>query len=155
VIRVTEPTDRRDIKTRADCERLVRAFYAKAFADPIIGFIFVDVAKLDLEAHVPQITSFWETILLGTQSYRGGAFRPHAELHAKVGLRRGHFERWLQLWFGTVDELFAGDRANLAKVHALRVGHAFLERLQGFPTPEEVAAAPGGLSVTQHGPRDR
>ena len=78
----------RDIESRADCERLVRAFYGRALEDPIIGFIFVDVAKLDLEAHVPRITSFWETILLGAQSYGGGAFRPHAELHAKVRCAR-------------------------------------------------------------------
>src|SRR4051794_19180044 len=87
-----------DIEDRADCERLVRAFYGRALEDPLIGWIFTDVAKLDLEAHVPQITSFWETILLGAQSYSGGAFRPHAELHAKVRLRSGHFERWLVLW---------------------------------------------------------
>lgn len=143
----------RDIETRADCERLVRAFYGRALEDPIIGFIFVDVAKLDLEAHVPEITSFWETILLGVQSYSGGAFRPHAELHAKVGLRKGHFERWLQLWFGTVDELFAGDRATLAKTHAIRVGHAFHRRLQDLPSPVDPAPAPTGLIVTQHGSR--
>ena len=70
-----------DIETRADVERLVRAFYGRALTDPIIGWIFTDIAKLDLEAHVPEISSFWETILLGAQSYRGGAFRPHAELH--------------------------------------------------------------------------
>ena len=114
----------RDIETRADCERLVRAFYGQALEDPIIGFIFTDVAKLDLEEHVPRITSFWETVLLGAQSYRGGAFGPHVELHAKVTLREGHFERWLQLWFGTVDELFAGERAELAKAHAHRVAQA-------------------------------
>jgi hemoglobin len=141
----------RDIETRDDCEQLVRTFYGRAFEDPIIGFIFVDVAKLDLEAHVPQITSFWETILLGADSYRGGAFRPHAELHAKVTLRAGHFERWLQLWFGTVDERFAGERANLAKVHALRVAQAFLKRLEGFPTPDDGARAGAGLTVRQYG----
>jgi hemoglobin len=143
----------RDIESRADCERLVRAFYEQALEDPMIGFIFVDVAKLDLEAHVPEITSFWETILLGVQSYSGGVFRPHAELHAKVGLREGHFQRWLQLWFGTVDALFAGERANLAKVHALRVGRAFHERLQGLPSPADPAPVPPGLTVTQHRPR--
>ena len=147
------PVPRRDIETRDDCERLVRAFYASAFADPIIGFIFVDVAKLDLEAHVPRITSFWETILLGAQSYGGGAFRPHLELHAKVGLREGHFAQWLHLWFGTVDELFAGDRAELAKAHALRVGQAFLRRLQSLPSPDDPAPPPTGLAVTRHGPR--
>jgi hemoglobin len=140
----------KDIENRADVERLVRAFYGRALVDPFIGFIFTDVAKLELEEHVPQITSFWETVLLGTQTYSGGAFRPHAELNAKVKLRQGHFERWLQLWFGTVDELFAGERANLAKVHALRVANAFIGRLEGFPSPED---QPGGLVVTQHRPR--
>ena len=141
----------RDIETRADCQRLVRTFYGRALEDPVIGFIFTDVAHLDLEAHVPVITSFWETILLGAQTYSGGAFRPHAELHAKVALREGHFDRWLQLWFGTVDDLFAGDRANVAKIHALRVAQAFHQRLQGFPSASDPApGAGGGLTVTQH-----
>jgi hemoglobin len=138
-----------DIETRGDCERLVRAFYGRALEDPIIGFIFVDVAQLDLEAHVPEITSFWETVLLGGQSYRGGAFAPHARLHAKVELREGHFERWLRLWFDTVDELFAGERAELAKSHALRVARAFHGRLQTLPSGGDGT----GLAVTQHGPR--
>ena len=144
-----ENADKRDIETRADCERLVRAFYGKALDDPMIGFIFVDVARLDLDEHVPRITSFWETVLLGARSYGGGAFGPHVDLHAKVRLARAHFDRWLQLWFGTVDELFSGERANLAKVHALRVAQAFHARLQSFPSPED-GAAPGGLVVTQH-----
>ena len=141
-----------DIETRADCERLVRAFYGRALTDPIIGFIFVDVAKLDLEAHVPVIASFWETILLGARSYGGGAFAPHAALHAKVPLREGHFARWLHLWCDTVDELFAGERAELAKAHAHRVANAFLSRLRHRSDP---APALTGLTVTQHGPRGR
>lgn len=144
-----------DIETRADCERLVRAFYGRALEDPIIGFIFTDVAKLDLEAHVPVIASFWETILLGAPTYRGGAFRPHAELHLKVGLREGHFAQWLKLWFDTVDELFAGPRAELAKAHALRVANAFLGRLRTLPSADDVAQAPAGLTVIRHGPPGR
>src|SRR4051794_36388908 len=110
----------RDIERRADCERLVRAFYGRALEDPGIGWIFVDVARLDLEAHVPVLTSFWETVLLGAGTYRGGAFRPHAALHGRVGLRAGHFARWLALWRETVDALYAGPRAELAKAHAER-----------------------------------
>jgi hemoglobin len=149
---MTARSDLPDIETRDDLERLVRAFYGRALEDPIIGFIFVDVAKLDLEEHVPEITSFWETVLLGAQSYSGGVFRVHAELHSKVQLRHGHFERWLQLWFGTVDELFAGETADQAKVHALRVGQAFHHRLQSLPSPGDPAPVPPtGLTVTQHG----
>ena len=144
------PDALRDIESRADLERLVRAFYARAFADPIIGWIFTDVARLDLEAHVPHIAAFWETILLGEQSYRGGAFRPHAELHAKVTLRRGHFDRWLALWHATVDELFAGARAEQPKAHAARVADAFHRRLEGLP-PAPTSPAPLTIAVTRHG----
>ncbi|MFZ1996839.1 MAG: group III truncated hemoglobin [Solirubrobacteraceae bacterium] len=126
----------------------MRAFYGRALTDPVIGFIFVDVAKLDLEAHVPRIASFWETILLGAQSYGGGAFRPHAAINAQVRLRAGHFERWLWLWRTTVDELFEGERAELAKTHADRVARAFHARLRMMDAPP-----PGeGLTVTRHGP---
>ncbi len=133
---------RHDIETRSDCELLVRTFYGRALVDPIIGFLFTDVAKLDLEAHVPRITNFWETILLGAHSYGGGAFRPHVELNFKVPLTRGHFDRWLHLWSTTVDELFEGERAELAKAHALRVAAAFESRLRSFEG-REAEFAPG------------
>jgi hemoglobin len=125
-----------DIEDRDDCERLVRAFYGSAMEDELIGWIFTDVAKLDLEAHVPVVTSFWETVLLGNQSYYGGAFGPHARLHEKAGLRKAHFERWLVLWCRTVDELFYGERAAMAKVHGLRVANAFHTRLSNYSAPE-------------------
>ncbi len=140
-----------DISNREDCERLVRAFYGRALTDPVIGFIFVDVAHLDLDEHVPKIASFWETILLGAQSYAGGAFRPHAVINAQVRLRAGHFERWLWLWRATVDELFAGERAELAKSHAERVARAFHARLQMLDA-QAVGDDLPTLSITRHGP---
>lgn len=140
---------RGDIADRADCEHLVRAFYGRALEDPVIGWIFVDVAKLDVEAHVPRIASFWETILLGARSYSGGAFGPHAALNMRVRLRGGHFERWLWLWRTTVDEHFAGERAELAKAHAQRVAQAFHARLQTV-TPAPAGAS--GLTITHHEP---
>lgn len=143
-----------DIETRADCERLVRAFYGRALTDPIIGFLFTDVARLDLEEHVPRITAFWETILLGAQSYGGGAFAPHVSLHRQVPLRAGHFERWLALWRATVDELFAGPRADLAKAHAERVAHAFHRRLAGIPEADMPVGGLVQIAVTRHGPAD-
>jgi hemoglobin len=141
----------RDIETRADCERVVREFYARVMEDPMIGFIFTDVAKLDLDAHLPRIASFWETILLGAHTYGGGAFRPHLDLHTRIGLRDGHFARWLNLWNVTVDELFAGARAEQAKAHARRVALAFMRRLESFPSPLAQSAAV--LTVTRHVPR--
>ena len=117
---------------RAAGARLLRP----ALEDPIIGFIFVDVAKLDLEAHVPRLTSFWETILLGAQTYGGGAFRPHARAEREgPAAQRGTSSGGCAPGRGTVDELFAGDRAEMAKTHALRVARAFHGRLEQMPTP--------------------
>jgi hemoglobin len=139
----------RDIETRDDCERLVRTFYGAALEDPIIGWIFTDVARLDLEAHIPVLTDFWDTLLLGARSYDRGAFHPHATLHAKVPLRAGHFDRWLALWYETLNELFAGPRAEAAKAHAFRLANAFRSRLEAYGTPPE--ERPDGLVVTRHG----
>lgn len=145
MLEVMPSSRNRDIETREDCERLVREFYTRALSDPIIGFLFTDVAHLDLDTHVPRITSFWETILLGAQTYSGGAFAPHVALNAKVRLRGGHFDRWVWLWTQTVDELFEGPQADLAGHHARRVARAFHARLSGQPEPAPV----GGLLVIE------
>jgi hemoglobin len=128
-----------DLESTADCERLVRAFYGKAMVDEKIGWLFTDVAELDLEEHIPKIASFWATNLLGSKSYKGGAFGVHGRLHQKApgGLRQEHFERLLVLWCQTVDELFDGPLAAAAKVHALRVANAFYGRLQMHPVAAE------------------
>ena len=139
-----------DIETREDCERLVREFYARAFEDEIIGWLFTDIAKLDLEAHVPQITSFWETVLLERrhvprQPVPAPCRPPREGRAARRALRplaRGAG--------GTVDDLFEGETAEMAKAHALRVAQAFYRRLQSFPSPAD--AHQPGLTVTQHGP---
>ena len=129
-----------DIATTADCERLVRAFYGKAMEDEKIGWLFTEVAELDLEEHIPKIASFWATNLLGAKSYSGGAFGVHGRLHQKAGgLGQAHFERWLVLWCQTVDEMYDGPIAAAAKVHALRVANAFYGRLQLQPVQGEAA----------------
>ena len=137
-----------DIRDRADIERLVRAFYGRAMNDPMIGYLFTDIAQLDLEEHVPEITAFWETILLGAQTYTRGAFAPHASLHRKAPLRAAHFERWLMLWHTTVQELFDGPRAALAMVHADRVARAFHRRLQGLPSDDPAPQQSGPIQLT-------
>jgi hemoglobin len=149
-----------DITTREDCAALVRAFYSQALVDPVIGFLFTDVAHLDLEHHLPRITNFWETVLLGARSYGGGAFRPHIELNHQVPLRRGHFERWLWLWETTVDELYAGPVAEEAKRHANRVAGAFHQRIEAINanrpvTPSAGLAQPGNDTPVSASERDQ
>ena len=51
---------KKDIQTRADIDDLMLHFYARAMSDAVIGCIFTDVARLDLENHLPIIGDFWE-----------------------------------------------------------------------------------------------
>ena len=120
-----------DLQDRAGVAALVDAFYRRAVADPLIGPIFTDVARIDLDHHLPIITDFWETVLLGAGGYRRDVLGLHAALDRRVPLRAEHFERWLELWTTTVDERFAGPVADRAKAEARRAGGTIQRRLDG------------------------
>ena len=125
-----------DIETRADIDRLMNRFYARAIGDETIGYIFTAVAKLDLEHHLPVIGDFWETLLFGTGDYQKHGRNPlqiHAALNQKSPLSAKHFRRWLELFEATVDESFAGTRAEFIKLRARAIANRFLNFLSGVP----------------------
>jgi hemoglobin len=121
---------RADLDTRSGIDRLMIAFYAKATSDDVIGEFFTDVVPFDLRHHLPIIGDFWESVLLGTQAYRVHNRNPlqlHAELDALEPLHPTHFDRWLDLFRGTVDELFAGPRAEFAKTRSEMIAKRMLQ----------------------------
>lgn len=129
---------RPDIADRGDISRLVAEFYRRAFADDLLGLVFVDIARVDLSAHLPVMCDFWGTVLLRAGRYRRNALRPHVVLDAEVALTPAHFARWLALWAATVDERHAGEKAELAKVQARRIAGSISRRLRGQPATELV-----------------
>jgi hemoglobin len=125
-----------DIRDRKDIDRLMDAFYSKALTDPVIGYIFTDVAKLDLEHHLPIIGDFWESLLFQTGDYaRHGRnpLRVHADLDNKSPLLTEHFARWLDIFYETVDELFDGTRSSYIKVRAEAIAGNMLRFLGQSP----------------------
>ncbi len=122
---------RLDLADRGDVEALVRAFYRRVFVDELLGPVFVDVARMDLEAHLPVICDFWETVLFRAGLYRRNALAVHTALHAVFPLSAAHFARWVALWTATVDEHFAGEKAELAKIQATRIASSIRRRLLG------------------------
>jgi hemoglobin len=130
---MTDITDRHDIETREDIERLVKTFYTGTFADPVLGPIFVDIVKLDLPRHMPIMCDFWENILFGARKYPGGMMMVHHQVHQTTSLQPHHFQRWLDYFEETVDRFFEGPRANMAKTHAGRVGVMMAGRFNELP----------------------
>jgi truncated hemoglobin YjbI len=120
-----------DLADRDDLAQLVRAFYRRAMADPLIGPMFTEVARMDLEHHLPIVTDFWDTVLLGAGRYRRDLLALHAALDRRAPLTDAHFARWLDLWTATVDDRFAGPVAERAKAEARHVAATIGRRLRG------------------------
>jgi hemoglobin len=152
---------RKDIRDREDIADLLRDFYGRAFRDPLLGPVFVDVARMNLDAHLPVMCDFWETVLFRAGTYRRNALHPHQRLHGRAHLTQSHFARWLALWQATVDERHTGPKAELAKVQGGRIAGAMSRRITGAaPAPasggRSAADNPedgSGRSAPQPGPR--
>ena len=114
------------LESRADLENLLDSFYSKVKIDPLIGPIFNDVAKVHWEHHIPKIYDFWESLLFGTSNYKGRPFPPHIPLNLELI----HFQKWLELFFTTVDEGYEGAKANEIKSRAFNIGQNFLNNIR-------------------------
>ena len=120
-----------DIETRTDIDLVMRVFYERALADEVIGYIFTDVARLDLEHHLPIIGDFGETMLFQTGDYAKHGRNPlevHKALHLRSNIRPEHFERWLKIFATSIDEEFAGERSEFLKMRA----NSIAVRMQEF-----------------------
>ena len=110
-----------DIEKRQDIEKLVNSFYEKVLADSSISHFFIDVVPVNWEKHLPVMYDFWESIVFEKALYKGNAMQAHVHLNQKAKLEKQHFEQWLILFTKTVDELFSGPKAELAKTRALSI----------------------------------
>ena len=110
-----------DITTSEDIKLLLDSFYEKVLVDDIIGYIFTEVAQIDLPTHMPRLYAFWEMALLSKGGYDGNMMTPHIQLHKKEPLRDAHFDQWKKLFYETIDTHFEGPIAQMAKdkAHAM------------------------------------
>ena len=98
---------------------LVDRFYDKIRAEPALGPVF-NAAVHDWDEHKRTLVSFWSSVALGTQSYRGSPM----SAHRAQPIRGEHFDRWLALWRETVGELFEDAPAARMIEYAERIGRS-------------------------------
>lgn len=121
---------KKDIETREDVELLVNSFYDKIKTNDILGPIFNDVAKINWEEHLPKMYSFWASLLLGEHSYSGNPMIKHIELSKLTLMTETEFSEWLSVFYQTVDDLFAGARADEAKTRAANIARLMLHKIE-------------------------
>lgn len=110
-----------DIRNREDIRLLMEKFYDKLLADESISYLFTDVAKINLEEHFPVLVDFWDSILFQSDTYHKNAMKPHIDLHQQSPLEAHHFKTWLGYFIATVNELFEGEKAELARQRATSI----------------------------------
>lgn len=122
-----------DITGRAQIETLVNTFYERVRGDDLLGFIFNDVAQTDWAAHLPKMYAFWETVLFRSGGYTGNPLAVHARLVPLTAMGRPQFDRWLALFRATVDDLFAGEKADHIKNCAEDMANVIHSRINAVP----------------------
>lgn len=136
---MNEPS-RTDLAGRAEIEKLVNAFYNRVRNDDLLGFIFDRVAHVDWETHLPKMYAFWETVMFRTGGFRGNPLVPHMQLAGLTTMGREQFDRWLTLFQGTVDDLFAGENAEHIKRCAEDMANVIHSRINAAkPGPSHCA----------------
>lgn len=112
---------KKDIEGAEDVQLLVRSFYSKVLQDDLLAHFFAYAKEHKWEEHLQTLDSFWNSIIFYKNDYLGNPMQVHKTLHAFKHLQHRDFERWLQLFNQTVDELFEGEKAELAKQRAMSI----------------------------------
>jgi hemoglobin len=115
----------KDIISPEDVKLLVDSFYDKVNKDDQLAPVFNNFAKVDWEKHLPVMYQFWESLLLGSMTYKGQPFPKHAILP----VTQQHFKRWIELFIKTVNENFTGKKAEEAKQRARNIAMVFQHKM--------------------------
>jgi len=121
---------KKEIITVEDIKILVDSFYEKIREDDLLSDIFNSIIKDQWPVHLEKMYRFWQTVLLGEHTYMGSPFAPHA----KLPITKIHFERWLKLFYQTLDEQFTGEKAKEAKWRAEKMAVMFLSKIEYYKT---------------------
>lgn len=114
----------KQIENRNDINILVNNFYSKIRKDDLLGPIFnAHIPDDKWKEHLDKLTDFWETNLFGVAKFKGNPTQKHINVdkNLKYSIEQTHFGRWLQIWFGTLDELYEGEYADKAKNSARKM----------------------------------
>ena len=106
------------IESRQEISILVNTFYTKIRNNETLGPIFNNRIPADKwPEHIDKLTDFWETNLFGIAKFKGSPTRKHIEVDESLHntIDQSHFAKWLKIWLETIDELYEGDIAFIAK----------------------------------------
>ena len=125
---------KKKIENFEDVQLLVRSFYNKVLEDEMLYPFFSYVKKHHWDKHLDVLDNFWNNILFYSGDYYGNPLEVHRTMNHFSRLESKNFDRWIKLFNETVDELFEGEKAELAKQRAFSI--ATVMRIRILPEKE-------------------
>ncbi|WP_162246365.1 DUF1971 domain-containing protein [Rhizobium sp. Root1204] len=119
-------------------KEILVAFYARVRADPSLSVPFSVVE--DWDEHMERLSDFWSSLMLTTGRYKGNPLSMHA-IHSDL-IRPEMFQRWLELWKLTTNELLEPQTAEQMQAKATRIASRFVQSLFGEVSPVAVVVKP-------------
>lgn len=114
------PTALPDIRTEGDIKVLVDCFCQKVNQDALLSPIFSAVAAVHWPNHLTSLYDYWSSTLFGRTNSTGQPIPQQLAMPT-----RGQYQRqWIGLFSKAVEENFAGDKAEEAKVKARSIALA-------------------------------
>jgi hemoglobin len=115
----------------AAIDRMVRLFYERALADPILGPVFREAIH-DWEGHIAIVHDFWSGAIHGTGRYTGNAFAPHMKLKFEPEA----FDRWIATFEAAANDALVPEDAAKAVRIAQHMAQSFKVGLFPFTTAD-------------------
>lgn len=127
-----------EILTDEKIAEVLRAFYARVRRDPSLSHPFSVVE--DWDEHITRLSDFWSSLMLTSGRYKGNPLSMHMAHVDKIVPKM--FERWLELWTITTDELVAPELALQMQAKAARVASRLSSAMFGPSDRNAEAVAP-------------
>jgi hemoglobin len=115
-----------DIANRNDIKLFVDSFYGKVRNDVLLSPIFSqNIPEETWPLHLEKIYNFWSAILFAEKGFEGNPM----EKHMGLPINEKHFNQWLFLFNQTINEHFAGPKADEAKKRAHSIAQIMLFKI--------------------------
>lgn len=121
-----------DTITKKNIRRMIDQFYSQVLKDELLSSFFIQ--KLGDEmisdkwlAHLKLLTDFWASVILEDTNYKGQPIKPHIQMK---DLKRESFERWVKVFFESVDKYYTKESADIFKAHAKEISDNFMKLLK-------------------------
>lgn len=112
---------------------LVRRFYARVRGDTLLGPLFNDVVA-DWPEHLTRLETFWSSVMFTSGRYKGNPIVLHLKHSERIDYAM--FDRWLEIWQRTTDEMLPRAAAMAMQSKAKRIADRLMLALQLKPSLE-------------------